>query len=250
MFQALIIEDDREWIEKLEEALLSMNFSCLIAKSVNEGKNHLRASGKSIGIIFACLDKERMDGLEAAGEQYILGYNRPIIGTSNHKNLKEYESLKVSGILSKELEQMELRDNIDKIFWDHRETSKSKPRKPIVLIVEDNDIQASLLSGRLIKCGLEPYVAVNGLNGLVEVKKIFPQLIIIDMNMPIMDGYTLASLLKESDETKHIPIIGVSASAQKEKCLKAGCDFYFSKPYDKRLLALVQEAISNSAKAS
>ncbi len=252
MFQALLIEKDQEWLDKLEEALFSMNFECLVATSEDAARSYIEKRGKSIGIIFACLDKERLDGMAAAAIQYNLGFYRPIIGITNKSSQtgNRRERLDINGLLGPEIKQMDLRNMIDRIFWEHHEAVRNRSRTPIVLIVEDDDMQSSLLVSRLIKTGVEPYVAVNGLKGLEEVKRLSPQLIIMDINMPIMDGFTLVRLLKDSRVTKNIPVIGVSASASETECLRAGCDLFFVKPYSKKLISKIKDLLSEMAQAS
>ena len=108
-----------------------------------------------------------------------------------------------------------------------------------ILIVEDNEMNRDMLSRRLIKKGFEVDIAVDGQAGHDMAHESKPDLILLDMSLPIMDGWEVARRLKAHDETKGIPIIALTAHAMagdREKSLEAGCDDYDTKPVDfKRL---------------
>jgi CheY-like chemotaxis protein len=108
-----------------------------------------------------------------------------------------------------------------------------------ILIVEDNEMNRDMLSRRLIKKGYEVEIAVDGQEGHDMAHESNPELILLDMSLPIMDGWEVARRLKASDQTKSIPIIALTAHAMagdREKALDAGCDDYDTKPVDfKRL---------------
>ena len=108
-----------------------------------------------------------------------------------------------------------------------------------ILIVEDNEMNRDMLSRRLIKKGFEVEIAVDGQAGHDMAHERKPDLILLDMSLPIMDGWEVARRLKAHDETKGIPIIALTAHAMagdREKSLEAGCDDYDTKPVDfKRL---------------
>ena len=108
-----------------------------------------------------------------------------------------------------------------------------------ILIVEDNEMNRDMLSRRLIKKGFSVEIAVDGQAGYDMAHESKPDLILLDMSLPIMDGWEVARRLKADDETNGIPIIALTAHAMagdREKSLKAGCDDYDTKPVDfKRL---------------
>jgi len=110
---------------------------------------------------------------------------------------------------------------------------------PRILLVEDNEMNRDMLSRRLIKKGYEVEIAVDGQEGHDMAHQIMPDLILLDMSLPIMDGWEIARRLKANDDTKQIPIIALTAHAMagdREKSLEAGCDDYDTKPVDfKRL---------------
>lgn len=104
-----------------------------------------------------------------------------------------------------------------------------------ILLVEDNEMNRDMLSRRLIKKGFEVVIAVNGQEGVDMATSETPDLILLDMSLPVMDGWTAAGHLKANAETKDIPVIALTAHAMaedKEKALAAGCDDFDTKPVD------------------
>jgi len=104
-----------------------------------------------------------------------------------------------------------------------------------ILLVEDNEMNRDMLSRRLIKKGFEVVIAVNGQEGVDMATSEKPDLILLDMSLPIMDGWTAAGHLKANPDTKDIPVIALTAHAMaedKEKALSAGCDDFDTKPVD------------------
>lgn len=112
-----------------------------------------------------------------------------------------------------------------------------------ILLVEDNEMNRDMLSRRLKKKGFDVTVAVDGKQGVDMASSDIPDLILLDMSLPVMDGWTAAALLKGDSATKDIPIIALTAHAMagdREKALEAGCDDYDTKPVEfKRLLGKI-----------
>jgi two-component system cell cycle response regulator DivK len=102
-----------------------------------------------------------------------------------------------------------------------------------ILIVEDNPKNRDMLSRRLIKRGYEIVMAEDGQQGIDMTISEKPELILLDMSLPVVDGWGVARQLKADDATRHIPIIALTAHAMagdREKTLEAGCDEYETKP--------------------
>jgi len=114
-----------------------------------------------------------------------------------------------------------------------------------ILLVEDNEMNRDMLSRRLIKRGYEVPMAFDGKLGIAMAGQVSPDLILLDMSLPVMDGWEVAKHLKSDEATKSIPIIALTAHAMagdKEKALGAGCDDYDTKPVDfKRLLEKIKK---------
>ena len=116
-----------------------------------------------------------------------------------------------------------------------------------ILIVEDNEMNRDMLSRRLERKGFEVVMAEDGQKGVDMSKSEDPDLILMDLSLPVMDGWQATSAIKENEETKEIPIIVLTAHAMagdREKALDAGADEYDTKPIEfKRLLGKIKEFI-------
>jgi CheY-like chemotaxis protein len=115
---------------------------------------------------------------------------------------------------------------------------------PKILVVDDDEMNRDMLSRRLLRKGYEVVLAVNGLEAIERTAAERPELILMDLSMPVLDGYEATRRLKGNGETASIPIIGLSAHAMvgdREKALAAGCDDYDTKPVElTRLLGKVE----------
>ncbi|MBT5549486.1 MAG: response regulator [Nitrospina sp.] len=113
-----------------------------------------------------------------------------------------------------------------------------------ILLVEDNEMNRDMLSRRLVRKGFEVIIAVDGQEGVNLAHSESPSLILMDMSLPVMDGWEAVRTLKDNPETQAIPVLGLSAHAMtpdRDKAIKAGCDDYDTKPVDiKRLLGKIQ----------
>ena len=113
-----------------------------------------------------------------------------------------------------------------------------------ILYVEDNDDNVYMMTNRLKRRGYEVIVAEDGARGLEMAKSESPALILMDLSLPVMDGWEATRRLKQATETAHIPVIALSTHAMagdREAALDAGCDEYDSKPVDfSRLLAKIE----------
>lgn len=114
-----------------------------------------------------------------------------------------------------------------------------------ILLVEDNEMNLDMLSRRLERRGYDVLIAMDGAQGLAVAKDGMPDLILMDMSLPVMDGWEATKRIKADATLSHIPIIALTAHAiagDREKALAAGCDEYESKPVRfPRLLAKIQE---------
>jgi two-component system cell cycle response regulator DivK len=115
---------------------------------------------------------------------------------------------------------------------------------PKILLVEDNEMNRDMLSRRLIKKGYEVVMALDGEQALEMARAEAPDLILMDISLPGLDGWEATRRLKAKPETKAIPIIALTAHAMagdREKCLEAGCDDYDTKPVEfPRLLGKIE----------
>jgi CheY-like chemotaxis protein len=122
-----------------------------------------------------------------------------------------------------------------------------------ILYVEDDDTNLDLLQRRLTRAGFEVTVAMDGLEGVAAAISAPPDLIVMDLNLPSLDGWEATRRLKSRPETRQIPIIALSAYAMDEhrrKALDAGCDDFEAKPVDfEALLGKIRAILARSAPA-
>lgn len=123
---------------------------------------------------------------------------------------------------------------------------------PRILLVEDNEMNRDMLSRRLERRGYEVLIAVDGQLGLAMARSESPDLILMDMSLPVMDGWEATRTLKAAAATKSIPIIALTAhamSTDRGKALEAGCDDYDTKPIElQRLLGKIEALLGGSEK--
>lgn len=115
-----------------------------------------------------------------------------------------------------------------------------------ILLVEDNEMNRDMLSRRLIRRGYEVVIAVNGELALSMTNDDKPDLILMDMSLPVIDGWEATRRLKADPTTAKIPVIALTAhamSSDRDKAMEAGCDDYDSKPVDLARLLGKMEAL-------
>ncbi len=104
-----------------------------------------------------------------------------------------------------------------------------------ILLVEDNEINLDMLSRRLVRKGFEVVAAKDGEAGVAMTSSERPDIILMDMSLPVVDGWEATRRLKADPQTRTIPVIALTAHAMagdREKALEAGCDEYDTKPVD------------------
>jgi two-component system cell cycle response regulator DivK len=119
---------------------------------------------------------------------------------------------------------------------------------PKILLVEDNEMNRDMLSRRLLRNNFEVVMAVNGQEGVDMAKSESPDIILMDMSLPVMDGWEATRTIKADDATKSIPVIALTAHAMesdREQALQAGCDDFDTKPIElPRLLGKINALLS------
>src|SRR5690606_39044998 len=119
------------------------------------------------------------------------------------------------------------------------------------LLVEDNEMNRDMLSRRLVKHGYEVSIAVDGGEALERASAVQPALILMDLSLPVIDGWEATRRLKQDAATRHIPVIALTAHAMtgdREKALEAGCDDFDTKPVDlPRLLGRIEALLGRSS---
>ena len=121
---------------------------------------------------------------------------------------------------------------------------------PKILLVEDNELNREMLSRRLVRQGFEVLVAVDGLQGVALAQAYRPDLILMDMSLPGIDGWEATRRLKADAATRAVPVIALTAHAMSDdraKALAAGCDDFDTKPIDlDRLLGKMQAQLQRA----
>jgi two-component system, cell cycle response regulator DivK len=122
---------------------------------------------------------------------------------------------------------------------------------PRILLVEDNEMNRDMLSRRLIRSGYEVFLAVDGQQGADMALSEQPDLILMDMSLPVIDGWEATRRIKADDATRRIPIIALTAHAMagdREKAMEVGCEDYDTKPVEmSRLLGKIAALLKSTA---
>lgn len=120
-----------------------------------------------------------------------------------------------------------------------------------ILLVEDNEMNRDMLSRRLIRQGYEVVIAQDGASGVAMASEERPDIVLMDMSLPVLDGWEATQRLKADPATRAIPVIALTAhamAADKEKALAAGCDDYDTKPIElPRLLEKITSLLKKNA---
>ncbi len=120
-----------------------------------------------------------------------------------------------------------------------------------ILLVEDQEMNRDMLSRRLKKRGYEVSIAVDGAEGVEKARSESPDLILMDMSLPVMDGWEATRTLKGDEATRSIPVVALTAhamSTDREKALEAGCDAYETKPVElPKLLGTMEKLLGAGA---
>jgi len=120
-----------------------------------------------------------------------------------------------------------------------------------ILLVEDNEMNRDMLSRRLVRKGYDIVIAIDGQQALDMAAAESPDLILMDMSLPVIDGWETTRRVKANPDTKTIPIIALTAHAMvedKDKAIEAGCDDFDTKPIDiQRLVGKIQALLDGHA---
>jgi CheY-like chemotaxis protein len=120
-----------------------------------------------------------------------------------------------------------------------------------ILLIEDNEMNRDMLSRRLIRNGFEVSMAIDGQQGVDMAMSQLPDLILMDMSLPVIDGWEATRRIKANDATRRIPVIALTAHAMagdREKAVEAGCDDYDTKPVEiTRLLGKIAAVLATKA---
>jgi PAS domain S-box-containing protein len=186
-------------------------------------------------------------------------YYEGIVEEITHRKLAETDLNQQLSALQLELEQIKQTQQAAEIvqteYFQQLQSNtevKGDATLPLkVLLVEDNELNCDMLSRRLQRSGYQVVIAGDGADGVDKALSEQPHLILMDISLPVMDGWEATQRLKANPQSKHIPIIALTAHAmagEREKALAAGCDDYDTKPIDlPRLLSKIEACLQRSA---
>lgn len=190
-----------------------------------------------------------------------LVYYEGIVEEITQRKLEEASLIEQLTVLQLKLEQIEYNQQVAEIVQtdyfqqlqlNGEDRDASLPASPLkkVLLVEDNELNCDMLSRRLQRHGYEVVIATDGYEGVSKALSEQPQAILMDISLPVMDGWEATQKLKNDPQTCHIPVIALTAHAMagdREKALAAGCDDYDTKPIElSRLLNKIEECLKRS----
>lgn len=125
---------------------------------------------------------------------------------------------------------------------------------PKILLVEDNEMNRDMLSRRLVRRGYEVVIAVDGQEGVNLAASAAPDVVLMDMSLPVIDGWEATRQIKARPETAGLPVIALTAhamSGDREQALAAGCDDYDTKPIElDRLLGKIAAQLERTGKSA
>ena len=175
------------------------------------------------------------------------------IGMLNLKNLRKgFEYLQEAGqmnpndvVLNSQLNSLAIR--LSEIE-EQKNNHDSMPKNKTILVVDDSETVRKLISGKLEKCGLEVICAVDGMDALEKINESIPDLILLDITMPRMDGYQVCKLIRGNDATKEVPVVMISGKDgffDKVRGRMAGTTGYITKPFGPETLMKTVETYIN-----
>ena len=257
--KVLIVDDDKSLRQILEQYINEFNFSCKVVGSgeeaLEEVERIIKSSEAFYDLILMDYKMPGIDGIETTLQiKSIQSIKKMpiVIMITAYKSEAVKEKARNVGIeevLVKPIDQSMLFNAIVNIFGPKESIfGKIKQNNSInhhlfsktsILLVEDNKINQEITKEYLTHIGIDVSVAENGLEAIEQVKNNTFDLILMDIQMPLLDGYEAAKIIKNMQSLKKMPIIAMTAHAMaedKEKALQAGMDDYISKPFDPQIL--------------
>ena len=257
--KVLIVEEDKSNRKILEEYIHEFNFRYKGAASGKEALDEIEYTARSqkdpYELILMDYKMTGISGLEAALriKNKKLIKEIPIVMMVTEEEKEEAKTkgslFNINRFLVKPVNQSMLFDAIVNIFgpkerifgreYKNSCTKHQKIPKGHILLAEDNKINQEIAKEYLMHIGLKVDIAENGQEAVERVKKDVYDLIIMDVQMPVMDGYEAARIIKSTEGLKKLPIIAMTANTaakDKEKAMEAGMDDYITKPFDPEVL--------------
>jgi DNA-binding response OmpR family regulator len=253
----LIIDDDEDWVQMLSMRLQHEGYQVEIAfDAVNAVSQAIKLkpdlvlldiripSGDGIGVL---------DNLRGNANTF----NIPVIALtalSDKQTVEAMTELGISGYFVKPADRSELLEKIEEVLTkkcsDSLFNNKERSMGKKILIVDDEPDLLKVTSLRLKKIGYEVFGGADGQEALNMARQIIPDLIILDVYLPVINGDDVTKILKKDGELKHIPIILISATTKTlaERTMESGASAYLAKPFEPEELAgKVEEILAQGA---
>ena len=249
---ALIIEDASAASEQITRYLHDINIESSICENGNQAFDVVLKNKPDVIILDILLpEKSGWDVLNQL-KQHPLTQHIPVLIVSIVDEPEKAKKLGASACLVKPFSRQALTEVINDLKLPKLETSSDSPEKrspvrPTILLAEDNPDNAQTISDYLKICGYRQMMASNGIEALQKMNSDIPSLILMDIQMPVMDGLETIKRIRENPALQHLPVIALTALAMpgdRERCLEAGANDYLSKPVGlKNLLNVIEEIL-------
>ena len=220
MLNAVLIGSFKETQQSVAVILASLNVECEYVDDIEAALAYLRRSTHTIHVVLVDFDG-MPEGLRSIlAIEKALGVSIAVVGISKDTKCVSEDPR----VIHNPVVEDDLRALIDTTFSEHsglKTSSATTVQGARVLVVDDDEWIRNILCRNLEKAGYQPFAAIDGLQGIAEVERIEPDIILIDLNMPLLDGYQLAKELKASPRTKKIPIVAISGEgAEKDDVIE------------------------------
>jgi PAS domain S-box-containing protein len=257
--RVLVVEDDLQVGSMLVSQLGRLDLTGTLISCGNEVMDAVIRDRPSL--ILMDIRMPNLDGWEVLKllKKHPLTHDIPVIVVSGVDQPERSRQLGAVAHLSKPFRFEQLSDTIRRVFNPERRTIESETASglratgPLILLAEDNDANIQTIGGYLESKGYRLQYAHNGAVAVQFAREQHPDLILMDIQMPVMDGFTAIREIRSDSILREVPIVALTALAMRgdrERCLEAGATDYMSKPMRlKELLALVKKLLQDGAQA-
>ncbi|MBI2381235.1 MAG: response regulator [Gammaproteobacteria bacterium] len=249
--EVLVVDDNENARICLAEILHSLHFRVLCLDSGQAALEALEREPRRFGLVLLDWKMPGMDGLATAEALRLRGYSakRPVImmtAFGQEELRREAKALGLAACLSKPIKASDLLDAMVSVCGPRLPAATARIPGPAsrlrgrVLLVEDNAFNQEIAKELLLGLGLEVDIAPDGAQGRDRTLAGGYDLVLMDMQMPVMDGLEATRAIRAAEGERHTPIVAMTANALKgdrERCLEAGMDDYLSKPIEPERLA-------------
>lgn len=246
MLGCLVLSQDNAIRLRLGEMLASMNVTTALTSQCAEAEAVLAEAPRLYHLLIIAVGPQSSGDWQLAKKQSQWSLCLPVLAITAESLTADWFATCGVGVLpnlvvAATADNSVIRDAIEACFSEVTIPTSPQGGKPPavanndlsgrrILIVDDSQLIRDTLVAFATKLELIPYCAQDGHQGIEQIKLLAPDLIIMDINMPLMDGFTSLARLKESNKTKAIPVFAMSSPDRQDECLANGFDGFFVKP--------------------